>query len=99
MGMNSENRGKLKAKATATKNAAGDHELPNDTMMSYLDELDSKFNLESIEEKDLQEIKDFINKRANIDNTELTRDGELTLDITRAINQHTMQVDGQIDDM
>ena len=56
--------------------------------------------MDDIEEKEFQEIAEFIRKRAAMESSEaLTADGELTREVAMLLHQRMLQGNGQIDDM
>ena len=56
-------------------------------MMSFLDEIDQKFNLEDVDEKDLAEVKDFLRQRVGLlHSAQLTSDGELTREVAMMLS-------------
>ena len=57
-------------------------------MISFLDDIDQKFNLDEVEEEKLQEIKNFIRERARLagGNELMASDGELTREIAHMLH-------------
>ena len=56
--------------------------------------------MDDIDEKEFQEIAEFIRKRAAMESSEaLTADGELTREVAMLLHQRMLQGNGQIDDM
>ena len=57
-------------------------------MMSFLDEIDQKFNLEDVDENDLAEIKDFLRQRGGLlqRSSQLAADGELTREVAMMLS-------------
>ena len=58
-------------------------------MMSFLDEIDQKFDLEELDEKNLMEIKEFLRKRGGqvLNNSPISNDGELTREVSLLLSQ------------
>ena len=69
-------------------------------MVSFLDEIDQKFNLDEVEEEKLQEIKDFIKERARLagGNELMASDGELTREIAHMLHNRITSRAQSMDD-
>ena len=93
-GLNAENStGKLKANQISegvgggASARIGKGRRDDAEMMSFLDEIDQKFNLEDVDEKDLAEVKEFLRQRVGLlHSAQLTSDGELTREVAMMLS-------------